>query len=295
MVPAHAQTLALRLVSRTQARVARTAPLPLDDGRARRSPGSPTSPDPGRSCADRPSVPGLGDGRHRRPARSTSQPDSQAPSTALRRLTPRRRRRPPRAPRAMSATPPARKAIATSGRRVAAGQDAHRLGGSRVVSTSGRPSPAVIGRAAGPSDGHAEDHRHARRPRPARPATRTGVAGRSRPAPGRARSAAVPTDSRGTTTSPSSRAAVVDRDRLEPLADLERHRSRPSSNVGQPVRPRSWSRVRRKTSGRWAASSNSSSVSIRPLDPDIAGRAGGERERLGHGGLGRRRSRRPTR
>ena len=58
---------------------------------------------------------------------------------------------------------------------------------------------------------------------------------------------------------------AVDADRVEALVDLERDglarvlERRPARRA-----PRASSRVRRKTSGRWSASSNSSSASIRP-------------------------------
>ena len=54
------------------------------------------------------------------------------------------------------------------------------------------------------------------------------------------------------------------RSRRGPRGPRTATRSRRSSNVTQPPSRRSWRRVRRKTSGRWASSSNSSSASIRP-------------------------------
>ena len=77
---------------------------------------------------------------------------------------------------------------------------------------------------------------------------------------------------------PGVERGVVDGDPVEAVADLERDplaavlEGRPSASSR-----RTWRRVRRKTSGRWASSSNSSSASIRPADPDVARRTGGQR------------------
>ena len=76
---------------------------------------------------------------------------------------------------------------------------------------------------------------------------------------------ACPTDSRGMTTSPASSAESSTAIPSRPSRTSKSTRSRRSSNETQRLSLRSWRRVRRKTSGRWASSSNSSSASMRPL------------------------------
>ena len=129
------------------------------------------------------------------------------------------------------------RAAAISGRRASAvGEDPHRL-----VRLEGRQDqrPAEPGRhaAARPVgvDGRARratiacstDETCSMR-------RRTGVVGRSRPGRGPAASAAVPTDSRGTTTRPDVERRVVDaRSRRGPRGSRTATRSRRSSNVAQ--------------------------------------------------------------
>ena len=101
------------------------------------------------------------------------------------------------------------------------------------------------------------------------------------------RSAAVPTDSRGMTTSPSSSASASTAIPSRPSRTSNGLVSRPSSTVRQRSPSRTWTRERRSTSGRWASSSNVSSASIRPPIADVARRATGQRDGLGDAHLGR--------
>ena len=100
--------------------------------------------------------------------------------------------------------------------------------GSRVVTMSGRPSPARSTAPRSPSrPGTPQRDRvvdaaqlldpqpHRRRPAACRRAARSGT------------SAAVPSDSRVITTRPSSSASTSTRDPVEPVDDLERHRLAP--------------------------------------------------------------------
>ena len=147
---------------------------------------------------------------------------------------------------------------------IAAGQDAHRLGWlergqhERATQTGGQPRRAGVVEA-----GHADHDRMLdRRDLLDQQADRRLGCG-----PGRH-----PIDEVGRGPDgfarddhePDVERGVVDGDRLEALADLEGHplpavlERHPRRRAGR------CSRVRRKTSGRWASSSNSSSASIRP-------------------------------
>ena len=174
--------------------------------------------------------PGLGEAARARPARRPARPcrprrrstapptaHATAPTTAARTSA-----------SAMSTSPPARQATATSGRRRSPPVRTRiASAGSSVVRTSGRPSPAVSRGAPGVVEaGHADDDRVLDRrdllDAAGGPASSGAVPAGTRSAT----SAAVPTDSRGTTTSPTSSAAVVDGDGVEALADLERRPAR---------------------------------------------------------------------
>ena len=149
---------------------------------------------------------------------------------------------------------------------LAAGQDPHRLGRARAWSARAggpaRPSgaaPPAPSRPGTPSHDRVLDRRDLldqQADRRRRAPSRRDAVGQVGRGPDRfARDDHEPDVERG----------IVDGDRVEALAELEGHRAR-----GRPRttpsgrRARSCSRVRRKTSGRWASSSNSSSASIRP-------------------------------
>ena len=264
-----------------------------DDGQHGEAAGRRPVPDPGRSCADRPPrCPGSARPPSR-PARSPASLPARRPSTgdaadgsrdgaddgrqrapSAMSTTPPARQRPPR--RAVGArSPPVRTRIASSG--------------SSVVSTSGRPRPAVSRGA----------------PASSRPGTPTTIACSTdetcstqqadrRPGCGPGRH---PIDEVG--RGPDRFA----RDDDEPDVERARRRrrwpraprgSRTAPAPGRPRttpsrRARTCSRVRRKTSGRWASSSNSSSASIRPRIRDVSRPAAGrERSCLGDADLGRR-------
>ena len=149
--------------------------------------------------------------------------------------------------------PPARIRIASSG--------------SRVVRISGRPRPAVI--VAAP-------------PSPSSRGTPTTIAwstaetcsmiARDRRRGARSAGArspmspATPADSRGHDDETVVERVAVDADRVEALVDLERDGlARVLERRPAATRTAASKRVRRSTSGRWSASSNESSASIRPL------------------------------
>ena len=177
--------------------------------------------------------------------------------------------------------PIARAMAATSGRRGASGrQDAHRLvalegredqRAARARRSSGRDPVAGSSVGTPATVACSTDETCSIR-------SRSGVVGGVPAGTRSGASAAVPTDSRGTTTRPASRAAWSIGDGVEPLADLEVDRlgaaRRPSPSRS---RSASWNRTRRSTSGRWASSSNSSSASIRPWIGDEPRRTLGER------------------
>ena len=230
---------------------------------------------PGRCCAGRRRSRPLGVGR-----RGEGRRRSRAPSSAhgqADRQQDEADRRGPRA--ATSGRRGVRRRPGRASPRRARGSSGSAGGPARRVMRTDAASPASTA-------GHAERRWRARPTRPARPAAGRGVVGRRAGghAVGGVARPCRPTRA-GTTTSPSSSAGVVDGDGVETLADLEGDRlaraRRPSASRD---RRASWSRARRRTSGRWASSSNSSSASIRPWIADVARRAVGERTRLGDAG-----------
>ena len=204
---------------------------------------------PGRCCAGRRRWRRWGSVRRRRPARSSRRPAAR-PTTRLatgRQASQERLDHRPCDP-GREATSPTRERERDGQRSRAWPPPSIRIASSRsrVVRISGRPRPGRHPDRAAP--GRSSGHAHHRRVLDAtRPARRGGGSASPARVPGGTRSgasAAVPTDSRGTTTSPSSSAVVVDGDRVEPLVDLERRRPRRWSSTVLQRRPsRSWSRV----------------------------------------------------
>ena len=247
---------------------------------SRANAGSPTRPGPCPELRGSPPIAALGVGDA---ASTVTVPVSHAtaarrpPTSAGRALTSTAPTSAQARPALTSARPPAREATASAGRRDSpAGQDSHRL----------RPFQR------GQDERPAEAGRHRRRPAGSRVGTPTTIACstdetwsiRSRagvavgvPAGTRSvMSAAVPSDSRTTTTSPPSSAESSTAMASRPSWISNGTRSRRSSRSVQPRGPRSWRRVRRNTSGRCAASSKSVSRVDPALDRHVARPTGGE-------------------
>ena len=253
---------------------------------ARRTPGRPRDPVPARSCAGRRRPPGWarreGRGGPGQPRRTGHRLRTSDRAAASRRVAAGRRSRDrPDAAHAratvMNTRPTARQTAATSGRReLDPARTRIASSGSRVVSTSGRPRPGPVIRGGRrrrgvgtPSDDRVLDRRDL--------LDRAGgraSSGTVPPAPGRGASPAVPMRFAGHDDEPVVERVGVDaRSRRGPRG---RRTGRPPgrSSIAAPAPARAALRgvVRRRTSGRWASSSNSSSAVDAAVDPDVAGR-----------------------
>ena len=250
MVPAARTGPPVRPVSRGRRRGSRTtaADADHDDGQHREARVADESRALAGAARIAAAVPGLGEAAVETSATTSQPPARRRSPTRRRRLTRRRRRWPATQRRApMSTTPPARQATATSGRRrsppvrTRIASDALERGqDQRATQTGGQPRRAGVVEA-----GHADHDRHARPTRPARPGSRTGVAGAVPGGTRSARSAAVADGFARDDDEPDVERGVVDGDRVEALADLERrpapgrprtttHPSRPDLQTGPP-------------------------------------------------------------